>query len=214
MAKKKKAAKAAKRVARPANKSAKKSATKKPTARRAAAEKLRGLYPDIKPYNSGMLRVSDVHQLYFEECGDPKGKPAVFLHGGPGGGTDPKMRRFFDPKRYRIVLFDQRGSGKSKPHASLEANTTWDLVADTEKVREHLGIDKWLVFGGSWGSTLALAYAETHPGASPRWFCAASSCCGGRSSSGSIRIPKVPRLSTRTCGNRTSSRFRKASAAT
>ena len=163
MAKKKKAAKAAKRVARPANKSVKKSATKKPAARRAAAEKLRGLYPDIKPYNSGMLRVSDVHQLYFEECGNPKGKPAVFLHGGPGGGTDPKMRRFFDPKRYRIVLFDQRGSGKSKPHASLEANTTWDLVADTEKVREHLGIDKWLVFGGSWGSTLALAYAEAHP---------------------------------------------------
>jgi proline iminopeptidase len=124
---------------------------------------LRTLYPPIEPYNSGMLRVSDVHQIYFEECGNPKGKPAVFLHGGPGGGTDPKMRRFFDPKRYRIVLFDQRGSGKSKPHASLEANTTWDLVADTEKVREHLGIDKWLVFGGSWGSTLAIAYAETHP---------------------------------------------------
>jgi proline iminopeptidase len=126
-------------------------------------EKLRGLYPAIKPYNSGMLRVSDVHQIYFEECGNPNGKPAVFLHGGPGGGTDPKMRRFFDPKRYRIVLFDQRGAGKSRPHASLDANTTWDLVADTEKVREHLGIDRWLVFGGSWGSTLALAYAETHP---------------------------------------------------
>ena len=124
---------------------------------------LRELYPAIKPYNSGFLRVSDVHQIYFEECGNPKGKPAVFLHGGPGGGTDPKMRRFFDPKRYRIVLFDQRGSGKSTPLASLEANTTWDLVADTEKVREHLGIGKWLVFGGSWGSTLALAYAETHP---------------------------------------------------
>ena len=106
---------------------------------------------------------TDVHQLYFEESGNPKGKPVVFLHGGPGGGTDPKMRRFFDPKRYRIVLFDQRGSGKSKPHASLEANTTWDLVADTEKIREHLGIEKWQVFGGSWGSTLALAYAETHP---------------------------------------------------
>jgi proline iminopeptidase len=134
-------------------------------ARRARAEstKLRDLYPAIKPYNHGFLRVSDTHQIYFEESGNPKGKPAVFLHGGPGGGTDPKMRRFFDPKRYRIVLFDQRGSGKSKPHASLEANTTWDLVADTEKLREHLGIEKWLVFGGSWGSTLALAYAETHP---------------------------------------------------
>jgi len=126
-------------------------------------QKLRELYPAIKPYNSGFLRVSDVHEIYFEESGNPRGKPAVFLHGGPGGGTDPKMRRFFDPKRYRIVLFDQRGSGKSRPLASLEHNTTWDLVADTERVREHLGIDKWLVFGGSWGSTLALAYAETHP---------------------------------------------------
>lgn len=135
------------------------------SAKRASSGKtrLRELYPAIKPYNTGFLRVSDVHQIYFEESGNPKGKPAVFLHGGPGGGTDPKMRRFFDPKRYRIVLFDQRGSGKSKPHASLEANTTWDLVADTEKLREHLGIEKWLVFGGSWGSTLALAYAETHP---------------------------------------------------
>jgi proline iminopeptidase len=143
--------------------------TKAPAVKKAPARgtggtrKLRELYPAIKPYNTGYLRVSDVHQIYFEESGNPKGKPAVFLHGGPGGGTDPKMRRFFDPKRYRIVLFDQRGSGKSKPHASLDANTTWDLVADTEKVREHLGIDKWLVFGGSWGSTLALAYAETHP---------------------------------------------------
>ncbi len=132
-------------------------------ATRGSGPKLRELYPDIKPYNSGFLRVSDTHQLYFEESGNPNGKPVVFLHGGPGGGTDPKMRRFFDPKRYRIVLFDQRGSGKSKPHASLEANTTWDLVEDTEKIREHLGIEKWQVFGGSWGSTLALAYAETHP---------------------------------------------------
>lgn len=123
----------------------------------------RRLYPPIKPYNSGFLRVSDLHEIYFEECGNPRGKPAVFLHGGPGGGTDPKMRRFFDPKRYRIVLLDQRGSGKSRPHACLEQNTTWDLVADIERVREHLGIEKWLVFGGSWGSTLALAYAETHP---------------------------------------------------
>jgi proline iminopeptidase len=129
----------------------------------APAQKPRGLYPAIKPYNSGFLSVSDGHELYFEESGNPCGKPAVFLHGGPGGGTDAKMRTFFDPKRYRIVLFDQRGSGKSRPHASLDHNTTWDLVADIERLRQHLGIDKWLVFGGSWGSTLALAYAETHP---------------------------------------------------
>ena len=143
---------------------AKRAPTRAKTARsRPVDTRLRQLYPAIEPYNSGFLRVSDTHQLYFEESGNPKGKPVVFLHGGPGGGTDAKMRRFFDPKRYRIVLFDQRGSGKSKPHASLEANTTWDLVADTEKVREHLDIEKWQVFGGSWGSTLALAYAETHP---------------------------------------------------
>jgi proline iminopeptidase len=121
------------------------------------------LYPEIEPYRTGRLRVSDVHELYFEECGNPAGKPVVFLHGGPGGGTDGKMRRFFHPEKYRIVLFDQRGSGKSAPHACLEANTTWDLVDDTEKIREHLGIAKWQVFGGSWGSTLALAYAEKHP---------------------------------------------------
>jgi proline iminopeptidase len=133
------------------------------TPRSAQPEKLRGLFPPVEPYNSGYLKVSDRHEIYYEESGNPRGKPAVFLHGGPGGGTDPKMRRFFDPKRYRIVLFDQRGSGKSRPQASLEQNTTWDLVADTERVREHLGIEKWLMFGGSWGSTLALAYAETHP---------------------------------------------------
>jgi proline iminopeptidase len=121
------------------------------------------LYPEIEPYRTGRLRVSDVHELYFEESGNPAGKPVVFLHGGPGGGTDGKMRRFFHPEKYRIVLFDQRGSGKSAPHACLEANTTWDLVDDTEKIREHLGIAKWQVFGGSWGSTLALAYAEKHP---------------------------------------------------
>ena len=144
--------------------SAAQAAGRKPRGKSAASgAKLRELYPAIKPYNSGHLRVSDVHQIYFEESGNPKGKPAVFLHGGPGAGTDPKMRRFFDPKRYRIVLLDQRGSGKSKPHASLEENTTWDLVKDIEKIRVHLGIDKWLVFGGSWGSTLAIAYAETHP---------------------------------------------------
>jgi proline iminopeptidase len=123
----------------------------------------RGPYPAIEPYNRGLLRVSDVHEIYFEESGNPRGKPAVFLHGGPGGGTDGKMRTFFDPKLYRIVLFDQRGCGKSRPHASLVDNTTWHLVEDMERLREHLGIDRWLVFGGSWGSTLALSYAETHP---------------------------------------------------
>ena len=124
---------------------------------------LRTLYPSIKAYRTGFLRVSEVHEIYYEESGNPRGKPAVFVHGGPGGGTDPKMRCFFDPKRYRIILFDQRGCGKSRPHASLVDNTTWHLVEDMEKLREHLGIERWLIFGGSWGSTLALAYAETHP---------------------------------------------------
>jgi proline iminopeptidase len=124
---------------------------------------VRRLYPPLKPYRTGRLPVSDLHEIYFEESGNPAGKPAVFLHGGPGGGTDPKMRRFFDPRRYRIVLLDQRGCGRSRPHAELRENTTWDLVEDLERLREHLGIDRWLVFGGSWGSTLALAYAETHP---------------------------------------------------
>jgi len=122
-----------------------------------------GLYPAIKPYRRGRLPVSDLHTLYFEESGNPKGKPALFLHGGPGGGTNPGMRRFFDPRRYRIILFDQRGCGRSRPHASLVENTTWDLVNDIERLREHLGLRRWLVFGGSWGSTLALAYAQTHP---------------------------------------------------
>src|SRR5687767_8888210 len=120
-------------------------------------------YPPIKPYDSGYLRVSPIHEIYYEQSGNPKGQPVVFLHGGPGGGTDPKMRRFFDPRRYRIVLFDQRGCGKSRPHASLVDNTTWHLVDDIEKLREHLQIEKWVVFGGSWGSTLALAYAQAHP---------------------------------------------------
>jgi len=123
----------------------------------------RGLYPPIEPFRTGFLRVSDVHEIYFEESGNPDGKPAVFLHGGPGGGTDAKMRTFFDPRIYRIVLFDQRGCGQSRPHASLVDNTTWHLVQDIERLREHLGIKRWLVFGGSWGSTLALAYAQTHP---------------------------------------------------
>src|SRR5882672_10663143 len=121
------------------------------------------LYPPIEPYKVGRLRVSDVHELYYEESGNPQGKPAVFLHGGPGSGTDSKQRRFFDPKVYRIVLFDQRGCGKSTPHASLEDNTTWRSVEDIETLRKHLGIERWQVFGGSWGSTLALAYAESHP---------------------------------------------------
>jgi proline iminopeptidase len=128
-----------------------------------AGPERRGYFPPIEPYRTGRLRVSAVHELYFEESGNPQGKPVVFLHGGPGGGTEPNHRRFFDPAAYRIVLFDQRGCGKSTPHASLVENTTWDLVADIETLREHLGIARWQVFGGSWGSTLALAYAETHP---------------------------------------------------
>ena len=121
------------------------------------------LYDSIEPYDQGRLKVSDIHELYYEQCGNPKGKPVVFLHGGPGGGLVPEYRRFHDPNAYRVVLFDQRGSGRSTPHASLEENTTWHLVDDIERLREHLGIDAWQVFGGSWGSTLALAYAETHP---------------------------------------------------
>ena len=123
----------------------------------------RKLYPEIEPYRHGFLKVGDGHRIYWEECGNPKGKPAVFVHGGPGAGAGTTSRRFFDPKRYRIVVFDQRGCGRSRPHASLVANTTWHLVADMEQLREHLGIERWLVFGGSWGSTLGLAYAETHP---------------------------------------------------
>ncbi len=123
----------------------------------------RTYFPPVETFNSGRLQVGDGHELYFEESGNPNGKPVVFVHGGPGGGTEPKQRRFFDPNVYRIVLFDQRGCGKSTPFASLENNTTWDLVADMEKLRTHLKIEKWQVFGGSWGSTLALAYAQTHP---------------------------------------------------
>jgi proline iminopeptidase len=123
----------------------------------------RSVYPEIEPYDTGFLKVSDLHTLYYEQSGNPNGKPVVFLHGGPGGGTNSKCRRFFDPAVYRIVLFDQRGCGKSKPHAELTDNTTWHLVSDIERVREHLGITRWQVFGGSWGSTLSLAYAQTHP---------------------------------------------------
>ena len=124
---------------------------------------MRTLYPELAPSRTGTLAVDARHTLYWEECGNPNGKPAVFVHGGPGAGADARARRFFDPRKYRIVVFDQRGCGRSRPHASLEDNTTWHLVADMERLREHLGIDRWLVFGGSWGSTLALAYAQTHP---------------------------------------------------
>jgi proline iminopeptidase len=124
---------------------------------------MRDLYPEIEPYQHDMLPVSPVHTLYYEQSGNPDGTPVVFLHGGPGGGTIPDYRRFFDPSAYRIVLFDQRGAGKISPHASLEENTTWHLVEDIEKLRRHLGVESWVVFGGSWGSTLALAYAQTHP---------------------------------------------------
>ena len=121
------------------------------------------LFPEIEPYNVFHLPVTDLHTLYMEECGNPQGIPVVFLHGGPGGGCSENHRRLFDPAHYRIILFDQRGAGRSMPHASLIENTTWDLVADMEKIRTHLGIEQWLVFGGSWGSTLSLAYAITHP---------------------------------------------------
>ncbi len=121
------------------------------------------LYPDIEPYHSDCLNVSDLHEIYFEECGNPKGKPVIMVHGGPGGGSTPLMRRYHNPDLYRIILFDQRGCGRSNPYAEIRENTTWDLVADMEKIRTRLNIDKWQVFGGSWGSTLSLAYAQTHP---------------------------------------------------
>ncbi|MEC9463062.1 MAG: prolyl aminopeptidase, partial [Pseudomonadota bacterium] len=119
--------------------------------------------PEIEPFETGMLDVGDGHQIYWERFGTKGAKPAVFLHGGPGGATSPSHRRLFDPALYDVILFDQRGCGKSAPHASIEANTTWHLVADIERLRQMIGAEKWLVFGGSWGSTLALAYAETHP---------------------------------------------------
>ena len=120
-------------------------------------------HPPIEPFEHGLLDTGDGHQVYWERCGNPKGKPAVFLHGGPGSGCSPQHRRLFDPEKYCVTLFDQRGCGRSTPHASLEANTTWHLVADIEKLRVLAGAERWLVFGGSWGSTLALAYAQTHP---------------------------------------------------
>ena len=125
---------------------------------------LRTLYPEVAPYKSGHLDVGDGHSLHWELCGNPKGKPVVFLHGGPGGASSPDHRRQFDPERYNILVFDQRGCGKSTPYASLEANTTWHLVEDIEKLRTEVAeVDKWMVFGGSWGSTLSLAYAQKYP---------------------------------------------------
>lgn len=123
---------------------------------------MRDFYPEIEPFKSGHLKVSELHNIYYEQVGNPKGKPVVFLHGGPGGGISPDHRRYFDPKTYHIILFDQRGCGQSTPHAELRENTTWDLVSDIEKLRQHVGVEKWHVFGGSWGSTLALSYAIKH----------------------------------------------------
>lgn len=126
-------------------------------------EQAQSLYPAIEPYNVGSLAVSDLHTIVYEEVGNPAGRPALFLHGGPGVGISPGYRRFFDPAHYRIVLLDQRGAGRSTPHAEIRENTTWDIVADLEKLREHLGVDDWIVMGGSWGSLLALCYAIRHP---------------------------------------------------
>lgn len=124
---------------------------------------MRTLYPEITPYHSDKIKVSDIHTIYFEECGNPNGRPVIFLHGGPGGGIQPSYRQYFNPEKWRIILLDQRGCGQSTPFAELRENTTWDLVADIETLRKHLQIEKWAVFGGSWGSTLALAYGITHP---------------------------------------------------
>ena len=124
---------------------------------------MKQLYPKIEPYNQFDLKVSDLHTIHIEESGNINGKPVIFLHGGPGGGIEPVYRQYFDPEKWRIIVFDQRGCGQSTPHAELQENTTWDLIADIEKIREHLEIDKWVVFGGSWGSTLSLSYAITHP---------------------------------------------------
>ncbi|MGK7650906.1 prolyl aminopeptidase [Roseovarius sp. B08] len=121
------------------------------------------LYPSIEPFDRRMMDVGDGHTIYVEQSGNPEGTPVVVLHGGPGGGCSPAMRRYFDPNHYRIVLFDQRGCGRSKPHASVEDNTTWHLVADIERIRDALGIETWIVFGGSWGATLALIYGQSHP---------------------------------------------------
>tara|TARA_B100000683_G_scaffold271148_1_gene311632 strand:- start:545 stop:1522 length:978 start_codon:yes stop_codon:yes gene_type:complete len=130
---------------------------------RILSDNLRTLYPSVEPFNTFRFKVDDLHELSVQQVGNPNGEPVIFLHGGPGGGIDPEYSRFFHPEKWHIILFDQRGAGESTPHACLENNTTWDLVSDIEKIREHLGIQKWHVFGGSWGSTLALAYASKHP---------------------------------------------------
>ncbi|HEY4029212.1 MAG TPA: prolyl aminopeptidase [Caulobacteraceae bacterium] len=123
----------------------------------------RGLYPEIDPFEAGLIQTGGPHEVYYEVCGNPRGRPAVVLHGGPGGAINPTMRRFFDPKKWKVALFDQRGCGRSRPNASLDDNTTWALVEDIERLRKALGVERWMVFGGSWGSTLALVYAITHP---------------------------------------------------
>ena len=132
---------------------------------RIAGQKRTGsyLYPQIEPFDQRMMDVGDGHHIYVEQCGHPQGQPVIVLHGGPGGGCSPAMRRYFDPAHYRIILFDQRGCGRSRPHASVDANTTWHLVADIERIRTALAIDRWIIFGGSWGATLALVYAEAYP---------------------------------------------------
>ena len=124
---------------------------------------MRELYPPIQPYHQGKLPVSELHTIHYEQSGNPDGKPVIFLHGGPGGGITPMYRQYFNPQKWRIIIFDQRGAGQSTPYAELRENTTWDLVSDIEKLREHLKIEQWVVFGGSWGSTLALVYSQTHP---------------------------------------------------
>ncbi len=131
---------------------------------------MRTLYPEITPYHTDKIKVSEIHTLYFEECGNPNGRPVIFLHGGPGGGIQPSYRQYFNPKKWRIILLDQRGCGQSTPFAELRENTTWDLVKDIETLRQHLKIEKWAVFGGSWGSTLALAYGITHPTSCTAFF--------------------------------------------
>ena len=131
---------------------------------------MRTLYPEITPYHTNKIKVSEIHTLYFEECGNPNGRPVIFLHGGPGGGIQPSYRQYFNPEKWRIILVDQRGCGQSTPFADLQENTTWDLVADIETLRKHLQIEKWAVFGGSWGSTLALAYGITHPTSCTAFF--------------------------------------------
>jgi len=131
---------------------------------------MRTLYPEISRYHTDKIKVSEIHTVYFEECGNPNGRPVIFLHGGPGGGIQPSYRQYFNPEKWRIILLDQRGCGQSTPFAELRENTTWDLVADIETLRQHLKIEKWAVFGGSWGSTLALTYGITHPESCTAFF--------------------------------------------